>query len=920
MIVGSNILAGASGQQGYFLNRSVRTRSSASAYFNRTPVSATNRKTFTWSGWVKRGILGSAQALIESGNGSGIYTLFWFSSSDQIQLLQDNGGGGVLTITTNAVFRDPSAWYHIVIAIDTTQATANNRTIIYVNGINQLLTYSTQLAQNADTWINFTYQHRLDGRTSGGSYFDGYTTEINFIDGQALTPTSFGEYNTITGVWQPKKYVGTYGTNGFYLQFTNNTLSTLLSTSGNISAPFGGVATNALVADGVYCTSNTSTGSVFTFILNDFGSATQVTRYTIVNLSFTGGVSTFSVQGSPDNSTWTTFATLAVTASNQSFSGSLNGNFRYWRLAPTAFGTNGQAAVDQCVFFQDGLGLDFSGNGNNWTPNNIFVTAGVTYDSMTDVPTLTNATTANYCVINPLGTGVPSFKNSTSLTIADGNLSYSKPSGTGYFGALGSFAMPLTGKWYWEFTSTTNVITCGISVGADYASSGEFGIRVDNTSILVNGSSVQTGLSGLAVNNVIGCAWNADSNSFQFYKNGSTYGTAVSFTPASGASYYPYLMNQGTGISVVANANFGQRPFSYTPPTGFVALNTYNLPTPTIANGANQFAATIYTGTGAARTITNTVNTASFQPDFLWIKNRSSATAHALTNSVAGITKYLESNTLNVETTDTTSVTALNSNGFNLGVGTSIYSTNTNGATFVAWQWKASNAAAVTNTSGTISSQVSANPSAGFSVVTYTGTGANATVGHGLGIAPVMILNKARGSAFNWHVYFTTLGNGDFEGLNTFNAYSSGSNWFNLTAPTSSVFSVGAAQGTATYVNYCFAPIAGYSAFGKYTGNGSTDGVFVYLGFRPRWLMIKRSDVGSTSWGIYDTSRNPYNVSIINLYANLPNADSSGAANSYDLLSNGFKLRNADTFFNASGGTYVYAAFAENPFSYSLAR
>jgi hypothetical protein len=803
MIVGSNILAGASGQAGYFLNRSVRLRSSASAYFSRTPASAGSRTTMTFSWWTKLDALGAVERLFSANaTTSDDFTIYF--GGNTIAVYNALSSTSNLAFQTTDVFRDPASWYHFVVAIDTTQAINTNRFKLYVNGL-QLTSFSTLLypAQNALMYWNTATTHAIGrNNTSAIQYFDGYLTEINFIDGQALTPTSFGEYNTLTGVWQPKKYVGTYGTNGFYLNFNDNSAATAAA-----------------------------------------------------------------------------------------------------------------------------IGKDSSGNGNNWTPNNISLTAGANYDSMTDVPTLTSPTTANYCVINPLGTGVPSFKNSTSLTISDGNLSYSKPSGTGYFGALGSFAMPLTGNWYWEFTPTTNVITCGISVGADYASSGEFGVRVDNTSILVNGSSVQTGLSGLAVNNVIGCAWNADTNSFQFYKNGSTYGTAVSFTPASGASYYPYLMNQGTGLSVVANANFGQRPFSYTPPTGFVALNTYNLPTPTISNGATQFAATTYTGTGAARTVTNTVNVTSMQPDFIWIKNRSSSSAHALTNSVVGITKYIESNTPNAETTDTTSVTALNSNGFNLGVGTSIYSTNTNGQSFVAWQWKASNAAAVTNTSGTGTSLVSANPTAGFSIVTMTNiptsTGTN-TYGHGLNAVPQLIICKNINLSDDWYTYNATLGNAAYIRLNSFAAQTTGVQMWGTTSPTSSVFTLrnGSLNSTTTQtiLAYCFASINGYSKIGSYTGNGSSDGVFVYLGFRPRWLMIKRTDATSTSWGIYDTSRNPYNVAIINLYANLPNADSSGAANSYDLLSNGFKLRNADTFFNANGGTYIYAAFAENPFKNSLAR
>jgi hypothetical protein len=780
---------------GYQISRSVRLRSSASAYFNRTPASAGNRKTWTWSGWVKRGTLGTVQIFTSchSATTDASNMDIGFYADDTLRVV----AWTTTYRTTTQVFRDPSAWYHLMIVIDTTQATANDRVKLYVNGTQvTVFTTTNNPTQNSDIGYNQAATTRIGSSSNAvANLFDGYLTEINFIDGQALTPSSFGETDVLTGVWQPKKYAGTYGTNGFYLNFSDNT---------------GATATT--------------------------------------------------------------------------------------------------------------IGKDYSGNGNNWTPNNISLTAGATYDSMIDVPTQFadgGNGRGNYCVINPLGTGVPSFKNSTSLTISNGNLSYSKPSATGYFGALGTFAMPPTGKWYWEFTPTTNVITCGISVGADYASSGEFGVRVDNTSILVNGSSVQTGLAGLAVNDVIGCAWNADSNSFQFYKNGSTYGTAVSFTPASGASYYPYLMNQGTGLSVVANANFGQRPFSYTPPTGFKALNTLNLPQPTILKGNQYFDATLYTGNNSTLSVTNS---GSMQPDLVWIKGRSQSSNNVLQDAVRGANRYLISNGTGAEGTDG-SVTAFNSNGFSLTTDAGV-SFNANGTTYVGWQWKANGTPAVTNTAGSITSTISAGTTQGFSIVTYTGTGTTGTVGHGLGVVPNMIIVKERNRAVEgWPVYTTTTGNANALFLNTTGASTAVGAW-NSTTPTSTVFTVGGGSstnlnGSTTYVAYCFASVAGYSRFGSYTGNGSADGTFVYTGFRPRYIMIKRTD-STGDWNLIDTSRSTYNQTNNVLWANLSDADSAGQGT--DILSNGFKLRSTGLVTNASGGTYIYAAFAESPFKNALAR
>jgi hypothetical protein len=330
-------------------------------------------------------------------------------------------------------------------------------------------------------------------------------------------------------------------------------------------------------------------------------------------------------------------------------------------------------------------------------------------------------------------------------------------------------------------------------------------------------------------------------------------------------------------------------------------------------------AATTYTGTGAALSVSNAVNSVSFQPDFVWVKGRSGATDHALYDSVRGTTKQLESNTTTAETTEATGLTAFGSAGFTVGA---LAQMNTNTATYVGWQWKASNAAAVTNTSGTISSQVSANPTAGFSIVTWTGTNANATIGHGLGVAPAMYITKQRSATGNWFVYHSSVGATKGLFLDLTNAATTNT-YFNNTAPTSTVFSIGSSVGGlnasgVTQVTYCFSEIAGYSKFGGYTGNGSANGPFVYLGFRPRMIMTKRTDAAS-QWYILDTARDLYNCTANLLFPNTSAAESSNTGN-YDELSNGFKLRSTNTDNNANGGTYIYMAFAENPFTYSLAR
>jgi len=788
----------ANGPSGYNLTNSLRFRSSASAYLNRTPASAGNRKTWTWSGWVKRGTLSTSQRLFNAYSGDennttevGFDTTNNIIFSSVISGSQGNGFYG----QTSAVFRDPSAWYHIVFSVDTTQSTATAALKVYVNGVQQTLGSSSYGGgTNQNTWINDALPHRI-GQTAppNSAYFDGYLAEVNFIDGQALTPSSFGETSTTTGVWIPKKYTGSYGTNGFYLPFTDNSA---LTTSSNV-----------------------------------------------------------------------------------------------------------------------GLGKDFSGNANYWTTNNISITSGSTYDSMTDVPTLTSTTAANYAVMNPL-------IQTSNLNLSNGNLTIT---GTGsYSTSPATFGMS-SGKWYWEYTCTTysasgdthygigtsafniyqNTWAGSTSAGWIYAASN--GNKYNNNSATAYGSSFTSG-------DVIGVAFDADNGTLTFYKNNTSQGTA--FTGLTSGAYFPVAT---VGTSNVTNANFGQRPFAYTPPTGFVALNTFNLPTPTIGATASTtankyFDATLFTGTGANATITNS---GSMQPDFIWGKSRSNAFNHILMDSVRGTGVTLFSNSTSADYAVTDAVTAFNSNGFNYGVDPTC---NTNGSTNVFWQWRASNATAVTNTAGSITSTVSANTTSGFSVVTWVHSSTTSTIGHGLGVAPQFIILKSRTTAYNWDVGCNSIGWGNRLNLNTTDAAYSPAFW-NSTAPTSTVFTYagsGATNGD-NMVAYCFTPIAGYSAFGSYTGNGSTDGTFVYTGFRPRFVLWKNITQAS-QWILLDTARNTYNVANAYLEPNTSDAENT-ASTVFDMLSNGFKLRNSGgTDFNENANTYIYMAFAESPFKYANAR
>jgi hypothetical protein len=798
----------------YPLQRSVRLRSSASAYFNRTPASTTNRQTYTWSGWIKLGVLSANNALYQGFISTNERTTLGFQAD--VLYFIDTKAGVSTVIGTSAVLRDPSSWYHILLAVDTTQATAANRTKIYINGVQQTVTGS-YVAQNTNTYINQNIiQYIGNDAGAAGRFFDGYLEEINFIDGQALTPSSFGAYNSY-GVWSPAKYTGSYGTNGFYLNFQ-------------------------------------------------------------------------------DNSAVTTTANI-------------------------------------------GIGADSSGNGNYWTSNNISLTAGATYDSMLDVPTNTSPTNANYTVLSPLITG-------NVITPVNANLQASLPaSSNAYFNSVGTIAVT-TGKWYWECTVNSKDSAAGqwmqfgiVSSTTTYTNNavGFSGNMVAGYAYYNDGFKAGNGTTSAygasyANTDVIGVAFDADNGTITFYKNGVSQGQAFSGI-SNAVPWLPIIqMYRSTGTNQRVDINFGQQPFAYTVPTGFNRLNTYNLPDSIVPVGAQYMAATLYTGNASTQTITNTVNGTSMQPDFVWTKSRTQAYNNQLYDSVRGATNWLQSNSTTANQTNATTLTSFNSNGFTVGANDN--GNFTNGGTAVGWQWRASNASAVTNTNGALTSQVSVNQSAGFSIVTWTGTGTGGTtVGHGLSTLPQFVIIKKRSTTGDWYVASYASGQGLNYAyhlfLNTTGALSGSNDPYYLATQaslTSNVLSLAAGnpnnggnESGTTYVAYCWTPVPGYSAFGSYTGNGSANGPFVYLGFRPRFIMIKRSDSAGNNWRIWDTSRATYNVGISTLFPNTSDAEDT-VTDSYDLLSNGFKIRTTGVGTNASGGTYIYAAFAENPFKNALAR
>ncbi len=317
----------------------------------------------------------------------------------------------------------------------------------------------------------------------------------------------------------------------------------------------------------------------------------------------------------------------------------------------------------------------------------------------------------------------------------------------------------------------------------------------------------------------------------------------------------------------------------------------------------------LYTGTGSSNALTGV----GFQPDFTWIKSRSDALSHALFDAVRGTTKVLNSNANTAEYTNTDTLTAFGSDGFTVGSNTGV---NASGETRVAWNWKA-NGQGSSNTDGSINTTyTSVSTTSGFSISKYVGTGSAATVGHGLGVVPKMLMIKDLSAATDWTIYHVGVGNTKRLVLNTTGAQEDDASFFNDTSPTSSVFSIGSSSAVnlsgRNYICYAFAEKKGYSKFGSYKGNGAADGTFVYTGFKPAFILQKLITSGSTGWGMFDSTRSPNNVSKNMILANSNAVEDTGNAGAIDFLSNGFKWRTTDSWFNDSNEN-IFMAFAEEP-------
>ena len=567
--------------------------------------------------------------------------------------------------------------------------------------------------------------------------------------------------------------------------------------------------------------------------------------------------------------------------------------------------------------FQDSsdFGKDTSGESNGWSQNNYSNSNGINGDQFTDVPTNNFCTWQNH------------FRSDgDNLTLRNGLV---RREG-GADKCLGTFLLK-NNKYYFEYQAEdnngnhipgvtqadTDVRSRDNTEAAFYASNGEYKIE---------SGSQQSGMSTYGSGDIIGVAidttispakvWFAKNNTWQL--SGDPANGNNGFTLTAGKEYV-FNADHGSGSSTTTGTGFfgaHQGGFNYTPPTGFVAACAANLPTPSILDGRKHFHTLFYSGTGGTHTVTGL----EFDPGFIWAKNRQqTGYHHDLYDIVRGDNLRMFSSQTSADSTGYLQFGA--TGGFTLTAGGGI---NVSGNNHVAWCWYAG-ASTVTNTDGSISAQVRANPAAGFSIVSYTGNGASsATIGHGLGVTPKAFVVKSRSQARGWNNYHHIMGNGKYIQWNQNHQAETNSDFWNNTSPTSSVFTVGTDNdvndSSQNYIAYVFAEVDGYSKFGKYVGNGSSNGTYVFTGFRPAFVMIKCFQDATEHWNI------PVDVDFNNgitktLSPNLTNAerDMSGG-DAMDFYSNGFKIRNNDNNYSNNSADYIYYAFARNPFKHSNAR
>ena len=856
-----------------------------------------------------------------------------------------------INFSTNTGYPDPTRWYHFVLAVDTTQPNGTQGVKLWVDGVQQTSWSSSAYTQNTNLFFNSSsYNHYLGQNADGNQVFTGSMADVYWIDGQQLDATNFGMFDP-NGNWCPITYTGTYGTNGFYLDYSDS--SSVNGGSGtswsNVTygVGLGGwttlnksqpIANNAVV-DSIGVWQNSSESGKYVYIVRSDGGS----NYTIVAQSASFTHVGNALQWVQLTSQYTVPATgtyyMAVYCPGSGLNwGHDTGGSTTWTYyvgnpgaGSIAYTTGAQSYYEPALYYRSnskGLSADKSGSNNHWWGWNFSVAAGIENDSLTDVPTDWSSTNdaiddggetrGNYCTLNPSSTNT-----SSPAGTAYAMYQYYNTSATSAWGVGGTMAIPKnSGKYYWEYILSSGVSSSaggiprvgtmksdylggnypGAGGGFGYTNVGGFGVNAYDGTTVTEGISGPT-LGAFTTNDVMGIAYDSYTGRWYVRKNGTWLNSG---DPVAGTGYcgviglldQPITPMINSYNSVNVHCNFGQRPYANSAPAGYKSLNTksmkdqggYNLP--------------------------NTYGTLLNTPDIVWTKNRVNGNNWSAFDTILG-----PGYSYSTSTTDTrynqgsTAVQAFTPGGVTFGPdNSSTGSSNGNNWNYISYMWN----------KGVLP---------GIDIVNYSGTGAATQIKHNLGQKPAMIIvfvtNQVTAAARNKAVYHRELGSTQGLYLQAAAAAGTETGYWNSTDPDSQYFTVGGnndVNGTnQSYTAYLFAEVPGFSKFGKYTGNSSTEGPFIYTGFRPKLVWIKRTTnvpaaTGSQAWNMTDTTRSPYNPISVAVWNNDPSIEGSGTGYNLDILSNGFKLRNTTYETNDSSNSYVYMCFAESPFKYANAR